>query len=88
MPESRVRRRKRTAAAVEQSSSTTPVNFDSPRWLAPTMVTFFLVGLLWIVVFYIAGSDVPLMRDLNNLANVGIGFGFLAVGFVLATRWK
>ena len=52
------------------------------------MVAFFLLGLLWIVVFYIAGNDVPLMKDLNNLANVGIGFGFLAVGFVLATRWK
>jgi len=59
----------------------------SPRWLAPTMVAMFCIGLAYIVVFYIAGSDIPIMRDLTALVNVAIGFGFIAVGFFLSTRW-
>jgi hypothetical protein len=59
----------------------------SPRWLAPTMVAMFCIGLLYIVVFYIAGSQIPVMRDLTPLINVGIGFAFIAGGFFLSMRW-
>lgn len=64
------------------------VKLDSPRWLAPTMVACFCIGLAYIVVYYIAGYQVPVMKDLNALVNVGIGFAFIVAGFVLATRWK
>ena len=52
------------------------------------MVTMFLVGLLWIVVFYLAGNQVPVMQDLGNLENVLIGFGLIGVGFALSTKWQ
>ena len=52
------------------------------------MVTCFVLGLIYLVVFYIAGQDVPIMQDLNALVNVGIGFAFIMVGFGLATKWK
>jgi hypothetical protein len=52
------------------------------------MVALFCIGLLYIVVFYIAGSSIPVMQDLSPLINVGIGFAFIAGGFFLATRWK
>lgn len=64
-----------------------PMKIGSPAWLAPVMVGFFVVGLLWIVVWYIAGTDVPGMRSLDWL-NVVIGFGLIGVGFVLSTRWR
>lgn len=60
----------------------------SPSWLAPTMVALFLIGLAYIVVFYIAGAQIPIMKDLSPLVNVGIGFAFIAGGFGLATRWQ
>lgn len=60
----------------------------SPRWLAPTMVALFVIGLAYIVVFYVAGSEVPVMKDLNALVNVGIGFAFIIGGFILSTRWR
>lgn len=60
----------------------------SPRWLAPTMVALFVIGLAYIVIFYVAGSQVPVMKDLNALVNVGIGFAFIVGGFILSTRWR
>jgi hypothetical protein len=64
----------------------------SPNWLAPAMVSCFIIGLAYLVVFYIAGPDVPIMNSiggsLNALVNVGIGFAFIMVGFGLATKWK
>ncbi len=64
----------------------------SPGWLAPVMVACFVIGLVYIVVFYVAGSQIPFMNSIggsaNGLVNVGIGFGFIIVGFILSTRWK
>jgi hypothetical protein len=51
------------------------------------MVGFFLVGLAWIVVFYVAGSDIGFMNALGNW-NLIIGFGLLAAGFGAATQWR
>lgn len=62
----------------------------SPRWLAPTMVASWIIGILWIATFYVtnvAGVTVPLMTDLHNW-NLGIGFAFIIFGVVLSTRWR
>ncbi len=83
MPESRMRRKK----AYTPPPSRDPMKIGSPPWLAPAMVAFFVVGLLWIVVWYIAGSDIPGMASLDWI-NVIIGFGLIGVGFVLSTRWR
>lgn len=83
MPESRIRRKK----AYTPPPSRDPAKIGSPPWLAPAMVVLFVLGLLWIVVSYIAGSSVPLMRDLGAW-NVVIGFGLIGGGFVLSTRWR
>ncbi|MEY3407500.1 MAG: hypothetical protein RL038_561, partial [Actinomycetota bacterium] len=67
------RRKKDNSAPVETTTqvSREPINLDSPRWLAPTMVTFLVLGLLWVVVFYVAGNEISFMRNLGNLPNVG-----------------
>lgn len=59
----------------------------SPVWLAPAMLTLFGIGLLWIVVYYLGGSDVPLIGELGGV-NLLIGFGFVIAGFALATQWR
>jgi uncharacterized membrane protein (DUF485 family) len=50
------------------------------------MLACWLLGLIWLVVFYVAGQDIPVMRDLNNW-NLLIGMGLIAVGFVVSTQW-
>lgn len=53
------------------------------------MLGSFLIGLVWIVVYYVTGSDLtlPLFTDLGQY-NLMIGIGFMAVGFVYATHWE
>ena len=53
------------------------------------MLGCFLIGLAWIVIYYMTGQDVsiPLMTELGQY-NLVVGIGFMAVGFVYATRWE
>jgi hypothetical protein len=50
------------------------------------MVAAFLIGLFWIVVFYVSQTVYPI-RGIGAW-NMIIGFGFIGVGFSLATRWR
>jgi hypothetical protein len=59
----------------------------SPRWYAPLMVTLMLIGLLWIVVFYVAGNEIGFMESLGSL-NFLIGFGAMVAGLVMSMRWR
>ncbi|MET8142987.1 cell division protein CrgA [Sphaerisporangium sp. NPDC005288] len=58
----------------------------SPRWLAPTMVVAWIIGILWIAVFYIAPTT-PGIAALGNW-NLGVGFVLIIFGVVLSTRWR
>lgn len=87
MPISR-RRKPKDDKVSRTSTKFEPINLDGPRWIAPAMVTFFIIGLIYIVTFYIAGSSVPGMNSLNALWNIAIGFGFLIIGFILSTKWR
>jgi len=55
-------------------------------WVAPLMLACWLLGLAWLVVFYVAGQDIPVMDGLGNW-NLLIGMGLIAVGFVVSTQW-
>ena len=50
-------------------------------------VVFLVLGLLWIVVFYIAGEDIPFMAAMNSW-NFAIGFGAMVAGLVMSMRWR
>jgi hypothetical protein len=59
----------------------------SPRWYAVLMVALMLIGLLWIVVFYVAGDKIPFMVSLGAW-NFAIGFGAMVAGLVMSMRWR
>ena len=59
----------------------------SPRWLAPAMTAFFVVGVLWIAASYILSPSVGFLAALGNW-NLLIGFVLIGVGFALSTRWR
>ena len=59
------------------------------RGVVVGMLGCFVLGLIWIVVYYVAGSDspIPLIRNLQQY-NLVVGIGFMGVGFMYATRWE
>jgi hypothetical protein len=59
------------------------------RGVVVGMLGCFLIGLLWIVAYYVTGQNmtVPLLTDLAQY-NLVVGIGFMAVGFVYATHWE
>ncbi|WP_344072447.1 cell division protein CrgA [Microbacterium sediminicola] len=68
---------------VEQSDSEAAPN---PVWFKPVMIGLMLVGLVWVLVFYISGMQYPIPGiDAWNLV---IGFGIAFVGFLMTTRWR
>jgi len=59
------------------------------RGVVVGMLGSFLIGLAWIVVYYVTSQDanVPLISDLGNY-NLLVGIGFMATGFIFATKWE
>ena len=58
------------------------------RGVVVGMLGCFLIGLIWIVVYYMAGdASLPVIANLDQY-NLIVGIGFMAVGFVYATRWE
>ena len=82
MPESRVRKKAPFTPPATRSTARRP----SPRWYAPLMLGLMVLGLIWIVVFYISQTmyPIPKIGDWNLL----IGFGLLLAGFAMTTRWR
>lgn len=83
MPESRPRKKAEYRAP---QSSRKPVKMGGRRWVAPVMVGCWLLGLAWIVVYYMA-PDLKYFRDIGNW-NLAIGMVFIALGFVFSTKWE
>lgn len=69
----------------------------NPVWFKPVMFGFMLLGLIWIITYYVTSAQFPLgsfwksinlnALDLGNW-NILIGFGIAMVGFMMSTRWK
>ncbi|MFM8843286.1 MAG: cell division protein CrgA [Actinomycetota bacterium] len=86
MPKSRIRKKKKDNRPAPVAAETSPLELESPRWLAPTMVGAFLIGLFWIVIFYVSQTRYPIPNI--GAWNMVVGFAFIGVGFSLATRWR
>ena len=85
MPESSSRNKKKTEKVKAEKTPKRPRS-TSRVWVAPLMLACWLLGLAWLVVFYVAGQNIPVMDDLGNW-NLLIGMGLIAVGFVVSTQW-
>ena len=79
--------RNRTRTRPERSSEPrTAENAPNPVWFKPVMFGFMLIGLVWIIVFYVSGSLYPI-PDLGA-GNILVGFGIAFIGFLMTTRWR
>jgi len=58
----------------------------NPVWFKPIMFGLMLIGLAWIIVFYVSGTTLPI-QALGD-GNILVGFGILFLGFLMTTRWR
>ncbi|UCR88231.1 cell division protein CrgA [Mycetocola spongiae] len=55
-------------------------------WFKPVMFGFMLIGLVWIIVFYLSQGTLP-VPSLGSW-NILVGFGIAFVGFLMTTQWR
>ena len=82
MPKSRVRNK----AAYTPPPKRSPKKQVSPPWVAPLMLGCGLIGIVWLVLFYVTNGSLPISAIGNG--NLLVGFGFIVVAFMTATQWK
>ncbi|MBK0865324.1 MAG: cell division protein CrgA [Saccharopolyspora sp.] len=88
MPKSKVRKKDSYTPAADRR---TPVQAKSvgpshPIYLV-VMFGMMLIGLLWLVVNYLAGPQIPFMRELEAW-NFAVGFAFIIVGLLMTMKWR
>lgn len=82
---------KRKAAEVSLSreeAAAARKNAPNPVWFKPVMFGFMLLGLIWIVLFYVTSSTMQLPVPALGQANIFVGFGFVLIGFLMTPWWK
>lgn len=92
MPKSKVRK-KDSSSPVEDRR--TPVKAKAQaQALGPShpayvgvMLGIMVLGLLWLVVNYLASDKIPIMADLGPW-NFAIGFGLMIIGLLMTMRWR
>ncbi|HKU10803.1 cell division protein CrgA [Sinomonas sp.] len=58
----------------------------TPQWYKYLMFGLMVVGLLWIIVFYVTQGLYP-VPALGNW-NILVGFGVAITGFLMTLRWR
>jgi hypothetical protein len=83
VPESKPRRKTASAAPQQAASRTYKPN---PVWFKPVMFGLMIIGLFWIITFYISEGRFPVQAW--ESWNIVAGFGIAIVGFLMTTRWR
>ncbi|WP_020669053.1 cell division protein CrgA [Amycolatopsis nigrescens] len=88
MPKSKVRKK---TAYTPPTDRRTPVKVRAagPSHIVYKSVMFglMLLGLLWLVVNYIAGEKIGFMAELGNV-NFAIGFALMIAGLLMTMKWR
>ena len=89
MPKSKVR--KKPDAPVRSSTPVSRTLAPSPSWYPIVMAAVLLIGLAYMVVYYLTSSGtsphIPIMAGLGAW-NFAVGFGVMLLGLVMAVRWR
>jgi hypothetical protein len=83
VPKSRVRRRTVYTPPPPKSAR----RKVSAPWVGPTIVACLVVGLAWIVVYYLTNGSVAGLSALGSW-NLVVGFVLIIAGVTLSTRWR
>ncbi len=90
MPKSKVRKKPESSAPRSSGVATSAVAraaAPSPTWYPIVMTLILVLGLAYLVVYYLAGNSIPFMHSLGAW-NFAVGFGIMIVGLMMAVRWR
>jgi hypothetical protein len=87
VPESK-RRKKKSAGPTEAVAVSARHQTGNPSWFVPVVLGLMVVGLAWVVVFYLTSGKSDLPIPAIGRWNLAIGFGLMISGFGMLTRWK
>jgi hypothetical protein len=87
VPKSKVRKKVDAPARPPSLGTASKALAPSPNWYPIVMAVVLVIGLAYLVVYYLAGQSIPIMKDLTGW-NFAVGFGIMLVGLVMAVRWR
>jgi Cell division protein CrgA len=88
MPKSKVRKKSGYTPQDEaMGPAKVPVAGPSHPLYVGVMLGLMLLGLLWLVVNYLAVDKIPLLNSLGNW-NFMIGFALMIIGLLMTMRWR
>ena len=87
MPKSKVRKKAAYTPPRDSLSPGPRTKGPSPLWYAVLMIGLMVVGLVYIVVYYILGQDIAFMVSLGAW-NFLVGFGLMIAGLMMSMRWR
>ena len=90
MPESKVRKSAADKQKVKAQRPPKPKKVKAPssrRWVPPTFITVGLLGVAWLITYYVAGPNIPYVVT-DRIVRRNTGMGGMAAAFIIATLWK
>ncbi len=86
MPKSRVRKKTVYVPPTDIRPTVTRKRGPSPRWLPIAAVVLLVVGITWLVVYYLSQGKLPI--EAIKAGNLAVGFGMLVAALGLLTQWR
>jgi hypothetical protein len=89
VPKSKVRKKDAAVPLALSSASERPSRAlaPSPPWYPIVMSIILVIGLAYLVTYYLASDRISFMSHLGAW-NFGVGFGILVAGLIMAVRWR
>ena len=87
MPKSKVRKKSEAPIRPQSLGTAGKALAPSPSWYPIVMAVVLVLGLAYLVVYYLAGTSIPIMKDISGW-NFAVGFGIMMVGLIMAVRWR
>ncbi|MCG5453825.1 cell division protein CrgA [Micromonospora sp. PSH03] len=88
MPKSQVRKKKvyTPPTDVRPTTASSSSRKPSPVWLPITAVALIVVGIGWLVLYYLSEQEYPVMAW--GYWNLAVGFGAMVASLALLSRWR
>ena len=90
MPKAKVTKDAKPVTTASSGATRTLVKINTggtPMWYKVIMFGLMILGLAWLIVFYLAADQIPFLAELGPW-NYAIGFAGMIVGLLMTMGWR